>query len=313
LSLQVETRSIYASPERHHFNFEGGEDNWFMKRVMNDLMSGDPPTIVIGGKKRRGKSFLSMRIGEEIVLRCHELKFAYRDKGLPSEKRYDLREAQFDVAQQLLYSLRTIPLLLQPAPPLGNGLPFGSPIISDESSVTMNALSFSNPVVKQIVGIHDIIGVRLIPWIFNVPGSVLRVAYQIRETAQYFIQMRSRGVAKVYEASPSVTGRVYLKTIGLLGYQDPFTGKVLARIGPPTQKTLTIYNALKDSTVNKKLRLAEAKLAELAAAGELGPFDSADDFSGIPVSIMAMPKERKHRPHTEHAEAIDFDNNNDGK
>lgn len=296
MSLQVETTSIYAEPQRRRFNFEGGGDNWLMKRIMNDIMSGDPPTIVIGGKKRRGKSFLSMRISEEIVNRCRELKFAYRDKGLPSEKKYDLREAQFDVANQLLYSLRTIPNLLQPAPPLGNGLPYGSPIISDESSVTMNALSFNNRVVKQIVGIHDIVGVRLIPWIFNVPGSVLRVAYQIRETAQYFIQMKARGIAKVYEASPSVTGRVYLKTIGLLGYQNPFTGKVIARIGPPTAKTLTIYNALKDSTVNKKLMLAEAALAALAADGELGPFDSAEDFAtGIPVSIMTMPKERKHK------------------
>lgn len=91
-------------------------DNWFMRRVMKDLQDGDPPTIIIGGKKRKGKSFLSMSIAEEIVLRCRKLRFAYRDKGLPTEKRYDLREAQFDVSNQLLYSLRSITSLLESAP-----------------------------------------------------------------------------------------------------------------------------------------------------------------------------------------------------
>jgi hypothetical protein len=280
-------------------------DNWFMRRVMKDLQDGDPPTIIIGGKKRKGKSFLSMRIGEEIVLRCHQLKFAYRDKGLPTEKRYDLREAQFDVSNQLLYSLKSITSLLEPAPSLGHGLPFGSPIISDESSVTMNSLAFNDRVVKQIVGIHDIIGVRLIPWIFNVPGSVLRIAYQIRETAQYMMQMKARGVAKVYEASPSVTGRVYLKTIGWLGYQNPFTGKIVARITPPTPNTVTVYNMIKDASVNKKLLLAKIKLAELASEGALGPYDSAEDFADPRNAIMMMPKERKHKIPTEDLEEDD--------
>ncbi|KKU98257.1 MAG: hypothetical protein UY32_C0029G0004 [Candidatus Jorgensenbacteria bacterium GW2011_GWC1_48_8] len=150
---------------------------------MNDIKEGDPPTIIIGGRKRIGKSMLSIKICEAIVDSCHEMKYAYRDKGMPTQSRYDLRDAKFDPTNQVLYNLKSIPRLLHPPPPLGDGLPYGSPIISDESSINLGVLNFNNPVVKTIAAAHDAAGFRIIPWILNVPGSVLRVAYQFRETA----------------------------------------------------------------------------------------------------------------------------------
>jgi len=291
----VSTHSVYATPETRQST--ASKENWFLQRLQEDIKEGDPPTIIIGGKKRRGKSFLSMKICEAIVALCLDLKFAYRDQGLPSERKYDLRNARFDPAWQVLYSLRVIPRLLQP-PPLG--LPYGSPIISDESSINLNVLSFNSPVVKQIAEIHDSCGVRLIPYILNVPGSVLRVAYQFRETAGYFMQMKARGVAKVYEANPSVTGKVFLRTIGWLGYQNPFTHQVVARIGAPTEETLRIYNAAKDYWLGVQLKRSEQKMLELSEKGFMGAFDGPEDFQrdyGDVVEDIKMRAEetRKHK------------------
>jgi hypothetical protein len=88
---------------------------------------------------------------------------------------------------------------------------------------------------------------------------------------------------------------VYLRTIGWLGYQNPFTGKIVARITPPTPNTIAVYNAIKDAAVNKKLRLAEIKLRELASEGALGAFDSAEDFADARNAIMTMPSKRKRQ------------------
>jgi len=299
MSIQVTTHSIYALPEpRHMFRDDG--DNWFLRRLREDIKEGDPPTIIIGGKKRRGKSFLSIKICEAIVSLCHEMKFAYRDQGMPTEKHYDLRNARFDPSWQVLYSLRVIPRLLQPPPPLGRGLNYGSPIISDESSINLSVLSFNNPTVKQIAGIHDSCAIRQIPWLLNVPGSVLRVAYQFRETASYFMQMKARGVAKVYEASPSVTGRVYLKTIGWLGYQNPFTHEVVARISVPTEENVRVYNAVKDYWLGVQLKRSEQKMLELSERGFMGAYDEPEDFqkdyADVVKDIMAMAeRSRNHK------------------
>jgi hypothetical protein len=296
MSLTLTTSSVYAAPEPRQINAQTAEDNWFMRLVMKDIREGDPPTIVIGGKKRGGKSFLSMAIAEAIVQRCRKMKYAYRDKGLSTESKYDLREAQFDVSQQLLYSLRTIPDLLQDPPPNGSGLPYGSPIISDESSVTANALGFNSPVVKRVTEIHDTMGFRLIPWLFNVPGSVARLAYQLRETAGYFIQMKTRGVAKVYETNPVVTGRVWLHKIGWLGWQNPFTGKVVYRISAPSDETRSAYNALKTFWGRRQLDKTRQRLRDLAEQGFLGPYDDISDYADTPINTTMMtPKQRKRK------------------
>lgn len=277
-----------------------------MSKIIKSIVEGAPPTILIGGPRRLGKSWLSLKIAEELVKRCHQAKFAYRDKGLATEKKYDLRDAQFDVSKQLLYQLKTIPELLSLPPPLGPGLPYGSVMISDETSVSANSLSFNSPAVKTIVGIHDTSAYRLISWILNVPGSVLRAAYQLRETAEYFIQMQARGVAKVYRSNPSVTGQVWVKTVGWLGYRDPWTKKVIARVEPPTKETLQAYYVIKDFYFARQLKRSEQKLADLAANHELGPYDLPEDYADLKRNIvMTMPKERKHHIHTKDTEESD--------
>jgi hypothetical protein len=275
-----------------------------MDQLMSDVIEGAPPTIIIGGPRRRGKSWLSLKLGEEIVKRCHQIKYAYRDKGMKTEKKYDLRDAQFDVSKQLLYSLRTMPQLLSPVE--DGGLPYGSPMISDETSVTASALAFNSPVVKRITELHDTAGFRLIVWILNVPGSVLRVAYQLRETAEYFMQMQARGVAKVYSASPSVTGRVWLKTIGWLGYRNPFTKQIMFRVEPPSEDTLKVYYGLKDFYFGRQLHRSEERLAALAQDGLLGAYDDPSDWTNVKGNnVMMMPKERKHKIPTEDLEEDD--------
>jgi hypothetical protein len=282
------------------------EKSWFMEKVMEDIIDGAPPTIIIAGPRRRGKTWLSLKLAEEIVKRCHQSKYAYRDKGMKTEKKYDLRDAQFDVPKQVLYSLRTIPQLLSPPPPLGIGLPYGSVMISDETSVSAGSLNFNSPVVKRMAELHDTSAYRLIVWILNVPGSVLRAAYQLRETAEYFMQMQARGVAKVYSANPSVTGRVWVKTIGWLGYKNPFTKRVVYRVEPPSEETLRIYNDLKDFNFGRLLRRSEQRLAELAQQeGQLGPYDFPEDYADLKGNIMMMPKERKHKIPTEDLEEDD--------
>ena len=264
-----------------------------MEQVMKDIVDGAPPTIIIAGPRRLGKTWMSLKLAEEIKKRCHQLKYAYRDKGMKTEKKYDLRDAQFDVSKQVLYSLRTIPQLLLPVD--DGGLPYGSVMISDETSVAAGSLNFNSPIVKRMAELHDTSAYRLIVWILNVPGSVLRAAYQLRETAEYFMQMQARGVAKVYSASPSVTGRVWVKTIGWLGYRNPFTKRVVYRVEPPSEGTLRIYNALKDFNFNRLLRRSEQRLAELAQqGGQLGPYDFPEDYTDVKSNIMTIPKERKH-------------------
>jgi len=293
--LNCEADPVWILPEEQEYAKPiSDNDNWFMKQLIQKIVEGAPPTIIIGGPRRFGKSWLSLKLGEEIVKRCHEAKFAYRDKGLPTEKKYDLREAQFDVSRQLLYQLKTIPELLSPPPPLGNGLPYGSVMISDETSVTAGSLSFNSPIVKTMTNIHDTSAYRLISWIMNVPGSILRTAYQLRETAEYFIQMQARGVGKVYTASPSVTGRVWIKTAGWLGYRNPWTKRVFARVEPPTKETLRDYYVLKDFYFNRQLQRSEAKLAELASQNMLGPYDAPSDYADLNSNIMTMPSKRKN-------------------
>lgn len=298
MSIQFDTRSIYALPEQWRpiwGTLADGEENWFMEKVIQSIIEGAPPTIIIGGPRRLGKSWLSLKLAEEIVKRCHEVKVAYRDKGLPTEKKYDLREAQFDVTKQLLYQLKNIPELLS-LPPCegGNGLPYGSVMISDETSVTAGSLSFNSPIVKTIVGLHDTSAYRLISWILNVPGTIARAAYQLRETAEFFVQMQARGVAKVYTANPNVTGRVWIKTAGWLGYRDPWTKKIIARIKPPSKETLRDYYVIKDFYFNRQLQRSEARLRELAEIGQLGPYDSPEDYADSKSNIMTMPRKRKN-------------------
>jgi len=288
----VSTQSVYAS--KPLIDHKISEKSWFMEKVMSDILEGAPPTIIIGGPRRRGKSWMSLKLGEEIVKRCHQLKYAYRDKGMKTEKKYNLRDAQFDVSKQLLYSLRTMPQLLSPVE--DGGLPYGSVMISDETSVTASALAFNSPVVKRIAELHDTAGFRLIVWILNVPGSVLRVAYQLRETAEYFMQMQARGVAKVYSASPSVTGRVWLKTIGWLGYRNPFTKQVIFRVEAPSEETLKVYYGLKAFYFNRQLHRSEERLAALAQDGLLGPYDDPSDWADIKGNnVMTMPSKRKRK------------------
>ena len=162
MSLQVATTRFAYDPEpvwtlrdQQPVTTLQEKDNWFMRRITKDIVDGAPPTIIIGGPRRLGKTWMSLKIAQEIVDRCHMVKYAYRDRGMPTEIRYDLRKAQFDVTKQLLFSLRTIPDLLQPPPPLETGLPYGSVIISDESSVNLNALSFNSPIVKRVSELHD--------------------------------------------------------------------------------------------------------------------------------------------------------------
>ena len=268
---------------------------------MADLVEGAPPTIIIAGPRRLGKTWLSLKIAEEVTKRCHQVKYAYRDRGMKTEKKYDLRDAQFDVSKQVLYSLRTIPQLLSPVE--DGGLPYGSVMISDETSVSASALSFNQPVVKRMAELHDTSAYRLIVWILNVPGSVLRAAYQLRETAEYFMQMQARGVAKVYSASPSVTGRVWVRTIGWLGYRNPFTKRVVYRVEPPSDETLRVYNDLKDFYFDRLLHRSEQRLAELAREGEqLGPYDFPEDYADLKSAIMTMPSKRKRKIHTEDTE-----------
>jgi len=310
VAIEFDTRSIYALPEPFRpiwGTLADGEENWFMAEIMKSLIGGAPPTIIIGGPRRLGKSWLSLKLAEEMVKRCHEVKFAYRDKGLPTEKKYDLREAQFDVNKQLLYQLKTITDLLAPPPSEGgNGLPYGSVMISDETSVTAGSLSFNSPIVKTIVGLHDTSAYRLVSWILNVPGTIARAAYQLRETAEFFIQMQARGVAKVYTANPNVTGRVWVKTAGWLGYRDPRTKKVIARISPPSKETLRDYYVLKDFYFNRQLERSKQRLLELASNQQLGPYDSPEDYQDS-KTVMTMPPKRKADMPKDHDEAIGFE------
>ena len=314
MSLQVATTRFAYDPEpvwalrdQQPVTTLQEKDNWFMRRITKDIVDGAPPTIIIGGPKRLGKTWMSLKIAQEIEDRCHMVKYAYRDRGMPTEIRYDLRKAQFDVTKQLLFSLRTIPELLQPPPPLGTWLPYGSVIISDESSVNLNALSFNSPIVKRVSEIHDTAGYRLVSWIMNVPGSVARVTYQLRETASYFMQMKARGVAKVYEARPWVTGRVGLKTIGWLGYMNPFTKRVLARIGPPKTETLRAYYVMKDFWFNRLLARSGQRMAALAAEGWLGPFDDPSDYKDTTsIATITAMKQRHHGKHEIPNRALDI-------
>lgn len=684
-SLNCENQPVWTLPDKNvPIAPSLQKDNWFMRTLTKDLQEGSTPSIIIGGQRRGGKSWMSLKIVEELVKRCHRVKFAYRDKGLPTEKKYDLRDAQFDVSTQLLFSLRTIPNLLRK--PESAGLPYGSPMIGDETSVAANALNFNSPLVKLMTEIHDTCvkgdtiilgdnkpiseyeqgnqhfglnglgkvnqvfkreysgemlrikghgmlpfevtpehpilimrytrpeecgwasgtnwhktlefrpakdlvskhtigkwynkyrsydclvlpiprkntfvrkymalepfakgrngfhravgnglpprfplnvdtvwllglyaaegnfhvtgaifnlgeteteigertcriirglgltpyidpcsskgslriwlksaviarafrawcgnhaphkqvpefillhrnlklvqafidgyvagdaaknggykdihgerthsvattvsrtlalqlqllamklgsfatinldreagvgiingkqvnlharyvvsikkgayknqylktwgysrlhkwhdilaspiekiektsytgpvynletsdntylvsnavvhncGFRLLPVIFNVPGSIARATYQLRETAQYFMQMQTRGVAKVYKANPNVTGRVWVKTVGWLGYRDPFTKRVTARIEPPSKETLKTYYELKDFYFNRLLNRSERRLASLAQEGYLGPYDEPSDYSNSD-NVMTMPRKRKH-------------------
>lgn len=296
-SLFYKPDPMWAREHDEPVEIQRSADNWFMQRVMTDVREGDPPTIIIGGKKRSGKSIISLKIAETIVDRCHEMKWAYRDKGLPTERRYDLRNAQFKPSMQVIYNLKALPPLLQPPPPLGNGLPYGSPIITDESSISLGVLSFNNPLVKQIAALHDSAGFRILPLLMNTPGSVLRVAYQFRETAAYFMQMKARGVAKVYAANPAVTGRVFLKTIGWLGYQNPFTKKIVARIGVPRTPILQEYNVVKDLNFRRQINKSARKIEELSAEGYDSPYDAVEEdaeLASAAAGIMTLPKERKY-------------------
>jgi hypothetical protein len=293
-TFSCEAAPVWILPEQQTATKnEPQTDNWFMRKIIQSIIEGAPPTIIIGGPRRWGKSWLSLKIGEEIVKRCHEAKFAYRDRGLSTEKKYDLRNAQFDVSRQLLYQLKNVPELLSPPPPDGNGLPYGSVMISDETSVTAGALSFNSPIVKTIMGIHDTSAYRLISWILNVPGSILRTAYQLRETAEYFIQMQARGVGKVYTANPSVTGRVWIKTAGWLGYRNPWTKQIFTRVEPPSKETLRDYYVMKDFYFNRQLKRSEARLAELASQNMLGPYDDPSDYADS-NNVMTMPNKRKN-------------------
>lgn len=276
-TLTYVSHPTWDRPKQQAQQVENDGENWFMRALMQELKEASPPTLLVGGKKRIGKSWAGLAISEQMVKRCQRIKIVYRDQGLPTEKKFDVSNARFRVSDQLLYSLRTLPHLLSRPPPDGDGLPYGSPIIIDEASVVAGALESNNPIVKRIVKLHDTFGFRLIPFIMMAPGGVMRVTYQIRQLCSFAVQMKARGVGMVYENNPTGFGDQYFKRRGWIGYRNPWSKKVMARIEPPTPETLREYYVLKDAMSEVLRGNIDVEIASLIKAGFAGPYDNPND------------------------------------